>query len=553
MTGYPRRVALLAVCALALLTMVSFWPVHRNAFILLDDPAYITKNQHVAAGLTCEGFRWAFTAAWADNWPLPCLAHMLDVELFGMNPGAHHLSGLVLHTLTAVLLFAVLRGITGAPGRSFVVAALFAIHPLRVESVAWAAEKKDLVAGFAWVLVMWCYNRYVRRPGLGRYLVVVGAMAIGLTAKPMLVTLPFVLLLLDWWPLGRMRPGHPGDASRDRGVLIRLAAEKVPLLALAVGASLVTYFIQSKLGTILNWDTLPLTPRLLNAALSYVRYLGKAVWPFGLSSFYPHPGPDLPVAAALLSAGALLIVSWESLCFREKKPWLPVGWFWYLGTLIPVIGLVQAGLHGMADRYTYLPLIGPALALCWEVGNRLRGGRGRWAVAPIALLFAGLSLLTWRQTGYWRDNVSIFSRAVEVTADNMIGEFYLGKAYRLAGKSEEAIPHIRAALRVNSRFPEAWRELGMALAYSGDIQGAVRAYRQALQFDPEDATTHNNLGFALAQFGDDKRALAHYLEAVRIKPLYARAHFNAGLLLAELGRTREAEEHFLAARNVERE
>ena len=535
--------------ALFIITFAAFLPLRRNGFILFDDPAYITRNPQVAAGLTRAGLVWALATDAAGNWhPMTWLSHMLDVTLFGMRPAAHHFSGLLLHALTATLLFLVLAAMTGRRWLGALVAALFAIHPLHVESVAWASERKDLLSGLFWMLTMGAYLRYVRRPGPGRYAAMALCLALGLLAKQMLVTLPFVLLLLDWWPLGRAAaPGHGGRPPA------RLIAEKLPLLALSAAAGAVAFYVQRGAHAVKGLDLIPLVPRLFNAAVAYTGYLEKTFWPAGLSPFYPHLGPELSLVSVLGAAAVLVGVSFAVRLNWKRRPWLAVGWLWYLGTLLPVIGIVQVGWQAMADRYTYLPLIGIFIAVAWETDARLAGsGRARRTVTAAALLaLALLGALTWRQTAFWRDSVSVFARAAAVTPGDMLAEYYLGTAQRLAGNFDEAVRHLRESIRINPRFPGIYSELGLTLSGQGDLAGAVQAYERALQLEPESATIHNNLGFALARLRQPKRALKHYEIALRINPHYALARTNAAFVLAELGRNAEATEYLRLAAEEE--
>jgi len=549
MNRHSRAATAAIALALALFTVVAYLPVRRNGFILFDDPGYITNNAHVSAGLTRAGLAWALTGTAADNWhPLTWASHMLDVTLFGMDPAAHHLSSLFLHALNAALLFLLLTAMTGRRWRSALVAALFALHPLHVESVAWAAERKDLLSGLFWVLTSGAYLRYARRPGAGRYAALLLCFGLGLLTKPMMVTLPFILLLLDWWPLGRTSvnfrvEGHPG-----RRTAVRLLAEKVPLFALAIAAGSIVYGIQRGSGAMKELDALPLVARIFNALVSYVRYLEKTAWPFGLSPFYPHPGPGLALGTVFIALGVLLAITMAVRFAGRDRPWLAVGWLWYLGTLLPVIGIVQVGWQAQADRYTYLPLIGVFLALTWETGERCGDGRARRAAAAVALmLLAGLGALTWRQTMFWRDSVSVFTRAVRTTPDNLPAEFLLGKALRQAGNPVEAILHLREVTRINPRYADGYIELGEVLYASGDLEGAIGAYERVLQLKPDSAPTHNNLGYALARLGQTARALKHYEAALRIDPRFALAHENAAMALVQLGRDAEAVEHLRQA------
>jgi Flp pilus assembly protein TadD len=546
----PR--ALLAA-GIALLTAVAFLPALRNGFILYDDTAYITGNPHVAGGLTGAGLRWALTATEASNWhPLTWAAHMLDVTLFGLDPAGHHLTSVALHAATGALLFLLLAALTGDTLPSALIAALFAVHPLRVESVAWASEKKDLLAGLFWVLTTAAYVRHARRPGPGRLVPVLCLFALGLAAKPMLVSLPLVLLLLDWWPLGRLPPRlAAGPAAPGRSSPSRLLAEKLPLLALAAAAAAVTWQAQRGAGAVKELGLIPFWPRALNAALSTVRYLQLTLWPSGLSPLYPHPGPNLSLAAALASAAFVVAATLVALRRRALQPWLLAGWLWYLAALAPVVGIVQVGWQGMADRYTYLPLVGPVLALVWEAGVRTRGAalrRARGVAA--ALVVAALATLTWRQAAVWHDSVSVFSAAAAATRDNLLAELLLGRALRLAGRPAEATAHLREALRINPRHPEVLDELGVTALALGDPGGAVRLLRQALALDPDAARYRSDLGVALERSGDPTGALQEYLAAERLDPALAPAQLNAGMLLLQLGRGSEAAAHLRRARGL---
>ena len=355
------RVTAVSALALVLLTLVAYWPIRHNGFVLFDDPDYITSNEVVKRGLTAGGVALAFTKCYAGNWiPLTWISHMIDVELFDLDPRGHHLTGLAIHLATALLLLLTLRLMTGRAGPSFLVAALFAVHPLHVESVAWASERKDVLSAFFWMLTTALYLRHARRPGIGRYLVVLVSLALGLMAKQMLVTLPLVLLVLDYWPLGRLQRLTAAEKPLSRlPVLVR---EKVPLLALAGLAGLVTLKAQATIGLVHSLNTFPLAARVGNAILSPVRYLVNTIWPAGLSIFYPYPFLPLSDPRVLAAGGFLVAVSAVVILLRRRRPWLFAGWLWYLLTLLPVIGLIQVGDQSMADRYTYIPLVGIFIA-----------------------------------------------------------------------------------------------------------------------------------------------------------------------------------------------
>ncbi|MHB8834563.1 MAG: tetratricopeptide repeat protein [Candidatus Methylomirabilia bacterium] len=543
---FPRAAASLG---LVLLTIAAFQPVLGNGFVDYDDPDYVTKNPWVISGLTTAGAAWALTATEADNWhPVTWLAHMLDATLFGLNPAGHHATSVLWHAATAVLLFLVLARLTGHTWRSLAVAAIFAVHPLRVESVAWAAEKKDLLGGFFWVLTLGAYLGFCRRPGAGRYALVLLLFVLGLAAKPMLVTLPLILLLIDWWPLGRLAAGPgrvpgPGWASAARLVL-----EKLPLLLLAAGASVITFQIQRNTGAVKEYELIPFVPRLLNAALSTVRYLGMTLWPTNLSPIYPHPGPNLSLVAAFFAIGALLVLTLVAARRREEQPWLFFGWVWYLISLSPVVGIVQVGWQAMADRYTYLPLIGPVLALTWTAAGSVALPRRRYLAYVIGALLIPLVIVTRHQTTFWHDNVRFFTRAVSTTENNTFAEFYLAEALRQEHHPEEAERHLLTALRINPFLPELYNEMGLVARERGDIAAAVRWFERAVELAPQEGSVHLHLAEALERRGDPARALEEYLAAAAIDPANAQAHINAALLLSRFGREAEAIEQMRQAK-----
>ncbi len=432
---------LLLAAGLALLTLLAFLPVVGNGFVLLDDGLYVTANDQVRQGITREGLAWVWTANVANNWhPLTVLSHMLDVQIFGVRPAGHHLTSLLLHLANVLLLFEVLRRMTGAAWRSAAAAALFAVHPLHVESVAWVAERKDALSAFFWILAMSGYGRYVLRPSMGRYLAVVAAMILGLMAKPMVVTLPFVLLLLDVWPLGRLR-FEPGWGRR----LGRLAVEKLPLFGLSAAGSLITLRFQTT--SLADLEVVPWSLRIANAAVSYAAYLGNTLVPRNLAVFYPL---QLEVSGGRAAGAFALIAILTALALWRirKAPWLGVGWLWFLGTLVPVIGLVQVGRQAMADRYTYLPSIGLFLAVCWGLAELARNHAGRRAALGAASLAAILALafVTRAQVGHWSTSVTLFRHAVEVTRNNYVAHVGLAKALMQEQNWTEAAEHYRAAL-----------------------------------------------------------------------------------------------------------
>jgi tetratricopeptide (TPR) repeat protein len=536
----------LRVCLLLLVaTLAVYSQVRHYDYVNYDDADYVGKNMHVRAGLTAGGLVWALTSFDAANWfPLTWIAHMADTQLFGMESGWHHLTNVWLHALAALLLFAVLKRMTGARWPSALVAFLFALHPLHVESVAWVAERKDVLSAVFWFLTLWCYARYVERPGPGRYLEVVLAFCAGLMAKPMIVTLPFVLLLLDVWPLGRVpRRIVPGKA---------LLREKLPLLALAAGASVVTYLAQRHGGAVAPLAGIPLALRIENALVSYVAYIGDMFWPAGLAVFYPHPHAFSVwrvAAAGLVLAGISLAVARQ---FR-RRPYLAVGWCWYVGTLVPVIGLVQVGGQSRADRYTYVPMIGLSIMLAWGLAE-LVARRPRARKAVIAAVVAACSAcvaVTWFQIQYWATSETLFRRALDVTSDNFTMHNNLAEYYLERQRNEEARDHASEAVRINPYYIDAHVNLATALSHLGRIGDSEMEYRKALELQPANVEAHSGLGAALAVQQRTAEALAELQTAVRLKPEYADGHYNLGKALASLGRNQEAAAEFAAAVRLE--
>lgn len=522
--------------ALALLTLAAYSSVSSFEFSTFDDPQYVVDNPRVNQGLSRESVAWAFTTGHASNWhPLTWLSHMLDAQLFGMRAGYHHWVSVLLHVANTLLLMAFLVRTTGAVGRSAFVAALFALHPLHVESVAWIAERKDVLSTLFFMLTLLFYQRYARAATPARYLPVFACLALGLMAKPMLVTLPFVLLLLDVWPLGRYRPGEGG------GPVLRLVAEKLPLFALAAASSIITFLVQREGGAVSGLELTPLGLRLANALVSSVLYIRNMFWPANLAVMYPMPA-SIPAWQWLGALLTLLAISYGVLRQATRRPWLAVGWFWYLGTLVPVIGLVQVGTQAMADRYTYIPLIGLFIIVSWGGYDLLaRYARPRWTVPLLAtLLVAALSAATWHQTRYWSDARTLWQHALEVSRDNYRAHVALGSLLEEEGHNREAAEHFAAALRIEPRYAEAHNKLGVALAALGHPDQALEHYRRALRLNPGLAAAHTNLGNALAAQGRLDGALREYQEALRLNPDDALAANGMGSALDEMGRVDEA-------------
>ncbi|HXP59436.1 MAG TPA: tetratricopeptide repeat protein [Dongiaceae bacterium] len=609
MNRFAQRPRAIWLCALlVVVTVAAFWRVLGDDFILCDDPLYVTANVHVLGGLTWDDVVWAFTGSAAANWhPLTWLSHILDVQLFGLAPGWHHFTSLLFHTANTLLLFRFLERLTGAPWRSVMVAALFGVHPLHVESVAWVAERKDVLSTFLFLLTLMTYVRYVRgveaarnpkseirnpksevgslepplfnsqsalgplRTPTAAYLLSLALFALGLMSKPMLVTLPFVLVLLDYWPLGRFGdsgvttetprhgeiiPAAHGPWTVDCGLwtnLRLLVLEKLPFFCLAFASCIVTYLVQH--ATHATTSVLPLASRLANAVASYLKYLAKTAWPTRLAVFYPHPDTHYPVShqwpAWAIAAGALLLVavSWFALSRLRRQPWLAVGWFWFLGTLAPVIGLIQVGGQAMADRYSYIPLIGIFIVTVWtaaEALDRRRAGRAVLAATGVAAIVASVAA-TRHQVGFWRDDFTLFQHALEVTTDNAVAEFRVGMALRQRGKAAEAIPHFKKVIEAAPVLADGYYGLAVTLEGEGRSQEAAQLFLTALSLSPWDARIHNDYGRFLWAAGRRPEAEAQYLEAVRLDPDSPEALANLGVALSGRGDVDGAIARFTAA------
>jgi Flp pilus assembly protein TadD len=544
--GRRNAIRLLVSVALAAVTLLAYWQITKAHFITLDDQQHVVENPYVSGGLTPANIRWALTTGHASNWqPLTWLVHMATVQLFGLNAGAHHLLNVLIHALNAVLLFHVLLSLAerhasdeGALWPSAFVAALFAVHPLHVESVAWVSELKDVLSTLFWILTMGAYARYAKRPGAARYLPVIACFALGLAAKPMLVTLPIVLLLLDYWPLGRFRPD--GDWRRDG---LRLLLEKVPLLALALLVSIITYLVQEAGGSVGSLDQLPFHLRFPNALVSYVRYLRMMVWPTGLAVFYPHPGSALPIWQPVASAVFLTLASVAALSLARRHAYLLVGWLWYLGTLVPVIGVVQVGLQGWADRYTYVPLIGAFVALAWGANALVASHRvPRWFAGSGALaVVASLAWLTAVQVGYWSDGITLFRHALDISKNSPAMHNYMGAALEHEGRFTEAEGHFRKALTLKPDFVAALGNLGGVLMKQQRFAESEALLRTALEKKPDDPKVLNNLGEDLREQGRYGDAELVMRKALELKPDSIEALSNLAGVLARQGRLAEAE------------
>ena len=507
--------------------LVVYVQVRSHHFVTYDDPVYVTENPHVQGGLTWDGLVWAFTTFYGSNWfPITWLTHMLDYQLFGLDSGWHHLTNLWIHAVSTLLLFGVLGRITGARWRSALVAFLFAVHPLHVESVAWVAERKDVLSALFWMLTLWAYAEYVAQPGLVRYLLTLFLFCLGLMAKSMLVTLPVVLLLLDVWPL-------------DRGLRIQ---EKLPLFAASIGASIVTYRAHWTGGAVAAFDVVPLAARLENALVSYVVYLFQMFWPAHLAVFYPYPLRSLTVPA--IFAGIILVaVTVVAMRALPERPYVAIGWFWYLVTLLPVIGLVQTGSQAHADRYTYIPMIGFTIAVVWRLSDALKSLR-HLRVALVAVVVAACLTATWFQVGYWRDDISLYQHAIDVVPDNYLARYNLASVLEAQGRSDEALMQLREAVRVRPYYVPARAELGQLLAMKGHSDEALQELRTAVEQRPDDAISRFRLGSVLGSLGRPADAAIEFSKVIKLQPDNADAHFNLGIALAQQDKVQEAEREF---------
>ena len=563
---------------LTIATLVVFWQVSNCDFINYDDPNYVLNNDHIQNGITLEGIRWAFTTSHAENWhPLTWISHMLDVQVFGLKPQWHHLTNLLLHLANTLLLLFVLHRMTKARWESAFVAALFALHPLHVESVAWVAERKDVLSAFFWMLTMGAYCSYVEHPQPRKYLIVIFFFALGLMSKPMLVTLPFVLLLLDYWPLqrfqqirpdqkirtainkpvsgdkqkGKFRKRHtageygkaekPADSPYQWALIRPLLWEKIPLFALTALSSIVTYIVQQKGGAVASFETFPLNVRIANAFVSYITYIGKTIWPDDLAVLYPYP-QLLPVwqvfGAVLLLMAATITVIWKA----RRSPYLVMGWLWFAGTLVPVIGIVQVGLQARADRYTYLPLIGLFIMAAWGISELA----GKWRYRKEALIVSStvvlicLCLVTWTQVRYWQNSITLFDHAVNITNNNYVAYFNRGLAYRHLGNNRQALGDYDKAIELNPKYAEAYNNRGVVYSNLGNDQQALGDYDKAIELNPKYAEAYNNRGLAYRHLGNDRQTLGDYDKAIEINPKYAGAYYDRGTAYLHLGNYREA-------------
>ncbi|MBN1788373.1 MAG: tetratricopeptide repeat protein [Sedimentisphaerales bacterium] len=577
-----KRRTFLICLALTVITAAVYYQVYTFEFIDYDDSGYVLENENIHNGITPETVKWALTAQYFSYWhPLTWLSHALDWQLYGSNPAGHHITSLIFHLANTLLFFLVLKQMTAALWPSAFVAVLFALHPLHVESVAWIAERKDVLSTFFWLLTIWAYVRFVRWPKISRYLIVVVFFAFAVMSKPMVVTLPFVLLLLDYWPLNRL------DLSRDpkrrkagpKRSITYLVVEKLPLFVMVIGLCTVTFIVQRKLGAMRLSGEYTLFVRIANALISYLQYIAKMFWPVRLAVFYPYPGQDVSLPLAGISAVILLALTGIVLRFAEKYKYLVTGWFWYLGTLVPVIGLVQVGVQARADRYTYVTLTGLFIIIAWSLPQLL----AKWKYKKQVLTAAAVSVLlvmsiyTHFHLRYWRNTTSLFQHALDVTQDNYIahlcmatytrkhhdydGTIYhcrqvqkikpddinvhsrLADTYFDAGRFEEAVEEYRIYLQKQPNDPNAMIALGITLGQLNKPDQAVECFMQAITIKPDLEAAHTNLGFVLARKGHLEQAAERLAEAIRINPDSVKAHYHFSHVLIRQGKINTAVIH----------
>jgi protein O-mannosyl-transferase len=529
-TPPSRRLLIIGICiALAVLTWLVFGQTLGHDFINYDDPRYVYENTKITSGLSIRGIAWAFTHIHSMNWhPLTTISHMLDCQLYDLKAGWHHFTNVLLHTIAAILLFIALQQMTGAFWRSAFVAAVFAIHPLRVESVAWIAERKDVLSGVFFMLTLLAYVHYTRAPSFGRYLAVALVFVLGLMSKPMLVTLPFVLLVLDYWPLHRIGAGTSNAGPQ----LLTRVLEKIPLLALSAASSVITFLAQK--GAVGFTEQLPVVSRINNAVVSYVAYIWQMFWPARLAVFYPHPENRLPLWEIIFSLILLICITAVAGALRKKRPYFITGWLWYLGMLVPVIGLVQVGWQGHADRYTYLPQIGLYIAVTWAVADLAALWRHqRRILSAAALLIIGvLSLAAWVQTSYWRDSETLFRHALAVTTNNDVAENNLGIVFLRQGKTDEAISLLQAAVDLRPDNSPAHENLAKALLQKGEVSEALIHYRKLLELQPDNIEVHNIVGTVLIQHGRIREGVEEWQKVLTIQPDNGNAMSNLAWVFA---------------------
>jgi protein O-mannosyl-transferase len=553
MFAAPAQRALVLSLLLAALVLAIYSQATHFAFVNFDDDRYVTDNPRVQVGLTWETVKWSLTSTAVANWhPLTWMSHALDCQWFGLNPAGHHLSSILLHTLNAVLLFLLLWRATRRLGLSFVVAAIFALHPVNVESVVWVSERKNVLSTFFFLLTLGAYGWYVQRPGWKRYLAVAGLFVCGLASKPMVITLPFVLLLLDYWPLRRIHSPSEEPTASQNG-LGMLLIEKLPLLALSAACALITMHTQGAGGALA--PTFPLGIRVNNALYCFLLYLWKAIWPAKLAPLYPHPGYSLATWKGVMAALVLLAVSALAVKFRSCR-YFAVGWLWFVGTLIPVIGIVQAGNQGMADRYAYIPLIGVFVMIVWSTADALERAKVRlaWKIVPAAVVLMSLLVIAYRQTGYWRSNLDLWGHTLEVTKNNFVAEDQFGAALVQLDRTDEAYLHFVRAARLAPADPVSHTNIGFYLYQHGRAAEAVPYFKLAVTLTTDArvlATAYANLGSAYYELGEYSESETSFDRSIRLNPNQFSTWLGMGLLAERQDKLEDAMRDFAVSLKLE--
>jgi len=543
MTIQSKKRSIIFICLLlAVVTFIVYRPVCRYGFLNYDDNEYVVENEHVTSGLTPGNIVWAFSSVHSANWhPLTWISHMLDCELFGLNAGPHHLTNLILHIANTLLLFAIFTLMTERLWASAFVAAVFALHPLHTESVAWIAERKDVLSNLFALLAVAAYIRYVKKRDTVSYFLTLLAFALGLMAKPMLVTLPFVLLLLDYWPLGRFKEKEDVDTARSiKSPNIQLVLEKLPFFILSAVSSIVTYSVQQSWGAVKQ--TYPFGQRIANAAVSYLAYIGKMLWPAKLAIFYPHPEDTLALWKISISVLLLIGISVLVIIMRKKHRYLPVGWFWFVVTLVPVIGLVQVGDQAMADRYMYIPLTGLSIMIVWGLGELTEKWKYRRIVLTAAMVtvLGILSLRTHTQQSYWKNSRTIFSHALEVTNDNYAAYYELAGLFYKQGEVDKALQYYRQTLRIRPAATDVYENIAAVLVNEKRFDEAAAYYKKALDINPQLTNARRRLAYILVRQNRFDEAIPHFYRVLEARNTEAKAYDDLGNALLKTGRIDEA-------------
>lgn len=555
-----KQTVTLTILFLAVMILTVYWPVQNYEFSHYDDTLYITKNYLAQQVISGKNIAAAFADVNTGHWhPLTMISHMLDWQLFGDRAGGHHWTSVIIHIFNTILLFLFLHMATGAIWRSAFVAALFAVHPINVESVAWIAERKNVLSTFFWMTAMLSYVWYVRKPGWQRYLLIILSFALGLMSKPMLVTLPFVLLLLDYWPLKRTKIYQQGEDQTTAVIAVKkekislLILEKIPLFVLSAVSIGLTLYAARSVKTIATLEAVPIMKRFANVIVSYGLYIKKLFWPFDLAVFYPL-NYNIPFWHIFLAASLIIIITIFVCAYFRKFPYLPVGWFWYLGTLVPVIGIVQVGAQSMADRYAYVPFIGLSIMIAWGMfGIMKKLVSAKIIVIIFTCIVVVLMILTHFQIKHWENSITLYQRAIKVTKENFVAHLNLGLYLNEINKPRQAIYYLNIARKFNKEDTMLHGGLGIALARMGKHAEAVEEYKTALRIQPRNARAHNNLGVSLMRLGRNDEAEKHFREAIKLELEYPHAHYYLARILEKKGRKEEAAFHYQEAKRISSE